>query len=371
MNPVIMKLGNERVHHYAHQPDVVCAATQPETALHLNTKFHIYKQLLSGTQLYLEQQCSKGCGGSRKVSWVEDWEKVEIEFGINPFRPDIAIVGKGGAINAIEVMATHHVEDDKEAFYKLHNIGWLEVDACESIYEGENTWRIDQPLPFSVCTPSLTEWTCDNCREQLRKDEELRLRERRLDEFRKHNYSETIAANMVDFYYPSGKKYREVYYLMKVIRNDKYVGVWIKNRGKELILRQDGAISEELLRELAINKIRSEVDRKCQSSGAIVDDRELTSWVPGKKFVAQDIERYPFIYVWDGGVRKWVKRERQKLVSWNTQPKEMHITPQDTIDITKQEGVCIFCGQTTTDWWTRDGATGKCKCYKCRDEGKY
>jgi competence CoiA-like predicted nuclease len=28
MNPVIMKLGNERVYHYAHQPDIVCCATQ-------------------------------------------------------------------------------------------------------------------------------------------------------------------------------------------------------------------------------------------------------------------------------------------------------------------------------------------------------
>ena len=45
LEPVIMKLGQVKFHHYAHQPDRICVATQPETALHLNTKFHIYEQL--------------------------------------------------------------------------------------------------------------------------------------------------------------------------------------------------------------------------------------------------------------------------------------------------------------------------------------
>lgn len=42
---VILKLGNDRVHHYAHQPEDKCAITQPETALHFNTKIYIGHQL--------------------------------------------------------------------------------------------------------------------------------------------------------------------------------------------------------------------------------------------------------------------------------------------------------------------------------------
>ena len=214
MNSVIMKLGDVRVYHYAHQPDVVCAATQPEIALHLNTKFYIREQLLSGTKLYLEQRCSNSCGRSRNVAWVEDWERVEIESKIGTFRPDIVIVGSGETVNAIEVMVTHQVEDDKGAFYKMHNIGWLEIDACESIYEGENAWKIDQPLPFAVCKPSLAEWTCDNCCKQLREEDELKLREQRAIEYMQHNYEEIIYSQMVDYYFPSGLKYREIFYLV-------------------------------------------------------------------------------------------------------------------------------------------------------------
>ena len=303
MNPVVMKLGSERVHHYAHQSEVVCTASQPETALHLNTKFYIYKQLLSGTKLYLEQRCSNGCGRSRNVSWVEHWEKVKIESEVGPFRPDIAIFSNDEDINAIEIMVTHQVEDDKEAFYKARGIGWLEVNACESIYEGENAWKIDKPLPFAVCKPPLTEWTCEQCREQLRKNEELKIKEQREKEYKQHNYSEIIYSKMVDFYFPSGRKYRELYYLMKVVRNDK-PGVFVKTEKNEVFWQQNGEINEALT-EFAFDATRREVDRRRKFS-EVVDEREWLPWVHGKKYLARDVERYIFRYKWDESVRKWV-----------------------------------------------------------------
>jgi len=50
-NKVILKLGKINVHHYAHRADDICAVSKPETALHLNTKIHIYQKLLTGKSI--------------------------------------------------------------------------------------------------------------------------------------------------------------------------------------------------------------------------------------------------------------------------------------------------------------------------------
>jgi hypothetical protein len=305
MNPVILKLGSERVHHYAHRPDTVCAATQPETALHLNTKFYIYQQLLNGSKLYLEQRCSNGCGISRNVSWVEDWERVKIESEIGLFRPDITIVVSNETTKAIEVVVTHHVEDNTEAFYKTSSIGWIEVEACESIYEGENAWRIDQPLPFAICNPPLTEWTCDTCSEQLRKEEELKLREQREREYRQQNYDEIIYSKLVDYYFPSGKKYRETYLVVKYVRNNKPSGILVKTEKNVIVIEQIAENFEAVL-QLAFNTTELKIITRYKPD-TIIDNWEWLPWVYGKKYFARDIERYPIRYKWDEGVRKWLK----------------------------------------------------------------
>ncbi len=54
---VTLKLGQKNAHHFAHRPEDICSATQPETALHLNCKFHIYKQLITGTALSVSMSC--------------------------------------------------------------------------------------------------------------------------------------------------------------------------------------------------------------------------------------------------------------------------------------------------------------------------
>jgi competence CoiA-like predicted nuclease len=61
-----MKLGDERVHHYAHKINIACAATNPETAQHLNTKFHIYNELLKSKQLIITKPCYGRCGYKKK-----------------------------------------------------------------------------------------------------------------------------------------------------------------------------------------------------------------------------------------------------------------------------------------------------------------
>lgn len=62
--------------------------------------------------------------------------------------------------------------------------------------------------------------------------------------------------------------------------------------------------------------------------------------------------------------------ERSSFTTSPAQPPQ-ESTPDDEDAIPDdKEGVCEFCGQVTKDWWTRNGATGMCKCNDCLKQGK-
>ena len=48
--------------------------------------------------------------------------------------------------------------------------------------------------------------------------------------------------------------------------------------------------------------------------------------------------------------------------------KTAHESP--IIDPQFKEGLCIFCGETTTDWWYHEGKSGLCKCKNCKNQGR-
>ena len=209
----------------------------------------------------------------------------------------------------------HPVGDEKAEYFKVHNIGWLEVEGSESIFEGENAWKIDQPLQFSICTPSLVKWTCDECMEILRKKEELKLQEQKerehhqlqeqkQREYEDHNYSETICSTMVDYFFQTGSKWREIYYASRIIRNDKIVGILVTTEHHNFRVRKDGVEDEAWLE--ALKATQHEIERR-HKYGAIVDQRLWLPWESDTKYFAADTGRYPLRYDWDQQERIWVK----------------------------------------------------------------
>src|SRR5690242_4472730 len=78
-----MKLGAVRRHHAAHDEGVACAATNPETALHLDTKLALAAALraamLAEAQLVIRQVCPD-CSQHYEVTWASDWDDVRVEF---------------------------------------------------------------------------------------------------------------------------------------------------------------------------------------------------------------------------------------------------------------------------------------------------
>jgi hypothetical protein len=295
---VILKLGAKRVHHYAHRPEINCTATHSETALHLNTKFYIYHQLLGASTIYVEQRCSNYCGLTRKLVWLEDWDEVNVEYSLSPFRPDIALKSSGQVIGAVEVAVTHYTDDSKTQFFQDNNIAWIEIKGDTSIYEGEKIWKPDLPLPFSTYHPKAKTWTCDKCQEKQKREIEKR-------EYERHNYKIIHAAKIVDFYFKSGKKYREVYFVMKQVRSDQWVMAWIKTGNNKIVATvESNPITENHLKQLN-EQIKKRIDYE-QSKGTIVDQSmEWKRWKPGHKFVARDTERFPFRFLWDRRLKKW------------------------------------------------------------------
>lgn len=296
--PVILKLGKKRTHHYAHQPEDVCIVTQPETALHLNTKLHIYKQLLSAKVLFIEQSCSRfSCKRKNNLLWLSEWDDIQVEYSVNTFRPDISILFNGNVIGAIEVFVTHSVEEQKEQFFKEQNISWLELRATEALYEGSHTWTPEKPLSFYRIYPPIERWTCDECQEAHRKRKEQL-------EYQRNNYETVHAAKMVDFYFRSGKKYREVYFVMKKVVNQEWVKAWIKTEDGTVIAAEKGPITKESLKKL--NYVVQKRIEDFRKKGAIVDEfMTWQLWVKGNKFVARATDKFPFRYYWDDRIDEW------------------------------------------------------------------
>jgi len=296
--PIIFKLGNYRVHHYAHRPEDVCAANQPETALHLNTKFYIYKQLLQARTVYIEESCARYCGEKRTQVWLEKWDSVNVEFTVDSFRPDIALLSEGKVIGAIEVLVSHSVSEQKAQYFADQRISWLEVQANETLYEGDNTWTPEKPLAFYHCYPQFEHWICESCSKIEEKQRVQRAYEQK-------NYVTIHSAKMVDFYFKkSGKKFRGVYFVLKKVQDNSWDKAWVKTETNRVIASENGPITKESLKRLneAVRKDITQFEVK----GAIIDEVvKWRLWETGQKFVARDTDNYPFRYVWNEEQSKW------------------------------------------------------------------
>jgi hypothetical protein len=135
--PVIFKLGNERIHHAAHHEDAICAATQPETAIHLNSKYHIQKELSATKSLKLWHRCAGwtfeqqhyGCHKDiqQALEYARDWNRVEVEWPYGKYRLDVALLRDDRVVCAIEVLVTHPSEEGKIEYLKQQGLAWAEI----------------------------------------------------------------------------------------------------------------------------------------------------------------------------------------------------------------------------------------------------
>ena len=289
---VTLKLGQKKVHHFAHRPEDVCPSTNPETALHLNCKFHIYRQLQEAKTVYTVTSCD-GCGKQKPIIWKRNWDTVEIEYNMNSIRPDIALLENGIVIGAIEIFVTHAVDSEKEQRLRSQQIDWIEIIGRERIYEEPNAWTVESPLSTYRQHPKPPSWICSDCQKRQEREE-----------YKRNHPVEIFCARMIDLYFRTGKKYRHVFYVKHALSYGEKTRIWIENEKQEIIASEKAPITEQSQQRLneAFKQKLSEIRRKA----VIVDDEmQWTNWVEGKKFVARDFDRFPFRYIWNDKKKKW------------------------------------------------------------------
>jgi hypothetical protein len=218
----ILKLGQIKVHHFAHKAGSVCALTNPETALHYNMKCYIHNQLKTANTIWVEQRCNHYnpfCQIKRLVPWLTGWDDVQLEYTIGGYRPDIALLREGQVIGAIEVLVTHAVETEKAEFYNRRFIRWVEIQGSEPFYQGDTKWSPEQALTIHRIGNEIPNWLCDSCRAAYQK---AMAEAEAQAEFERTDRIVTHAAMVVDFYHPSGKHTRQVYFAKAKMQE----GIW-------------------------------------------------------------------------------------------------------------------------------------------------
>ncbi|MBN1316289.1 MAG: hypothetical protein JXA42_12500 [Anaerolineales bacterium] len=237
--PVIMKLGNERIHHVAHQSGADCILVNAESIIHFNTKMHIASELEKGSKLVIEEKCGGSCVDSlpnlndqiclatQTATWFEGWDRVEVELFEDGLKPDIGLWKDGLLMGVIEVYVTHRVDDEKAKRFESMGVEWIEVLGEESLYSGEGAWNISEPLPIIRRGPSSNLWMCPDCQQKilnnmLQSDNQLESSpEERVE--RESVRVETICWRIVDFYYSTGKWYRSLYTVEAIFRSSTLV----------------------------------------------------------------------------------------------------------------------------------------------------
>ena len=241
---VILKLGRINAHHVAHAPDDACGATQPETALHINAKYHVAEELrraaARGLPLVIRRACLAGRARSRRLierpgdvtwkewqqapcpslderSWAIAWDSVHVEQRLTALEsrlvPDILLLRDGTPVAAVEIFVTHRVDDQKAGVLARLGVPWLELRAEDVLapgVEGGAPWNIDHPVPVFREGPAGS-WRCPAHQRLFEEWQEERRREEAEELERRRHTTEVKAIRIVDVMYASGSHYRRVY----------------------------------------------------------------------------------------------------------------------------------------------------------------
>lgn len=386
-----MRLGNIRVFHVAHYQGDVCIATQPETAIHLNAKYYLQSVLRETLLLSMVQSCDGwqsdtkyhyDCQNSHThvIPYIKDWDQVETEWLFGPYRLDVALLQCGEVVGAIEVVVFHTCEEEKAAYLNQKGIPWLEVRATPEFYSQPSAWQASEPLVPDRYNDKLVQlWQCNDClNESLTwQKEKVRVERERLDRERKRAYAkqfDLVAVRKVDYYFPSGKRYRSIYAIDKMIKDGKEIVLQLQEIGSQrrYLASLNPPLTNESVSELK-NILKAELLVKKKRAGWLVDDsrdwmKPLPQFHPNKYL---DTDAYPYSFEWDGC--KWIKvfnQEQSKVYRFPEEKFHSESQPSIPAETYQQftffdkEYTCKKCGVKTNDWVVRYNAES-CLCRNC------
>ena len=225
-----LKLGSVRCHHAAHHPGQECAATRPETALHINTKLALASTLRAAagpdSVLSILRRCAGAasdadtCYKTLKREWLHGWNEVVVEQRVSDARrPDIVLRQSGRAIGAIEIVVTHAVSHEMARALDELGVPWIEVRADERFSPDHASVR-DDGIEVAHASDEY-DWRCDPHRERHAADL-LSLEARRFAEHEAARRASTLlAARVVDIYHAGGSRERFIYRVTELMTDGR------------------------------------------------------------------------------------------------------------------------------------------------------
>ncbi|HEY7234320.1 MAG TPA: competence protein CoiA family protein [Gemmatimonadaceae bacterium] len=289
-----LKLGRVRRHHAAHAPNDRCIATRPETALHLDCKFHIAAALreairTSGAQaLRVSSRCAgtggEQCDATYERVWSQGWDDVFVEAtmrtGSQAWRPDILLRRGGEPVGAIEVLVRHAVGDDKAVAIGAAGVPWIEVRADAVLLEDGAAWTFDRPLPVTRegggAAPNDMmgwSWRCSRHdaehRAHLARESQRREAEREAS----RRASALIAARVVDVYDEGGARDRIIYRMVEQRVDARIECFALIASGREIARApaDDSPESRRAARHSLRVAFAADVERRASRPGAFAD----------------------------------------------------------------------------------------------------
>lgn len=165
--PVVLKLGDEYVHHAAHRRASDCPANLGEGAVHMNSKAHLHREMTRRPDLPLLVQQWCGCGASYGHPVCAGRIDTVLERKLGSVRPDITVMGDAGPLLHVEIEVTNPVSIEKEGILEDLGARWVAVQGREDFYSGNSPWTIERNLPVSGGNLGLTPYTCLPCLRRL------------------------------------------------------------------------------------------------------------------------------------------------------------------------------------------------------------
>jgi hypothetical protein len=326
---VVLALGKVRRHHARHREGVECVATHPETALHLNTKYHLADVLSraigAGATLRIRRQCLVGnrryvTGG--EATWVEStsdrctafedvivvaaWDAVHVESRIADDAghrvPDIVLTRDGRWVGAIEIFVSHEVDPDKAAMFARLAVPWVEVEATDAHCDRSTGRSIDAPLQPRASSVPL-DWRCDAHRLATVSEPRrpMAVAERPPDR------SPVKSGRIVDLYFANGTWRRTVYRVRGAHAAGALVGLALDRDG-QLVERYPIRMGEA--EDAFLSRMNAVIRRDCEADiGAVSRKAAIVDagrWLKGESlYVLDDPARIRRRYRFDHERCEW------------------------------------------------------------------
>jgi len=255
----------------------MCAASQPETALHLNCKYYLWRKLQEASSLKAAWDCIL-CGSEISFQVADSWDSAEVEFSFEDYRIDVALVRSSRPLCAIEVLVTHQTTTEKREKLKDANVPVVEVEATPELYTGDTAWTPDQPLP--ICIP-LGDLVCSQCKDTLRQQEEMRKKReatlaQQIEKIKMEPKYKTVWMRFVDSYYPSGSHFRATYKIIHKFIDGNIVQVSLCREQKEYIRSYSIPFPEQIGKLL---QEAFEKDLRTRGPNQTINDSPM-DWIP-------------------------------------------------------------------------------------------